>query len=210
VADGYLGELREVVVLGTNSDLADRDAPLHWRQDPELSGVNTLLLGILHETLIRWTPDPMRVTAVSQTFTPHRPHAESGEMVDVGVADSLHVISELPGGARGLYHLSGAIHFGPPPQIHLYGSEGTIKYEFAPEDRLWGAQRGHSRMTQMDAPPAEQGAWRVEADFIDAIRAGRQPKLTDFATGVRYMEFTEAVTASARERTPVKLPLARK
>lgn len=207
LSQGYLGELREVVVLGTNDALADRNTPLHWRQDSARSGVNTLLLGILHETLIRWIPDPMRVTAAAQTFTPHRVDPESGEMATVGTADSLHVIADLPGGARAIYHLSGAIHFGPAPQIHLYGSQGTLKYEFAPDERLLGGQRGDKGLQEVFVPPAQQGRWNVEGDFVGAIRGGKRPRLTDFATGVRYMEFTEAAILSARDRRPMKLPL---
>ena len=49
------------------------------------------------------------------------------------------------------------------------------------------------------------GGWRVEEEFINAIRGTEQIKLTDFATGVRYMEFTEAVAKSAASGSPVAL-----
>src|SRR5438874_2994917 len=49
--DGYLGELREVEVVGRSGALSDPSAPLHWRQDAALSGLNMLTLGIVHETL---------------------------------------------------------------------------------------------------------------------------------------------------------------
>ena len=42
---------------------------------------------------------------------------------------------------------------------------------------------------------------------MDAIREGRPVELTDFATGVRYMEFTEAVARSAQRGEVVELPL---
>ncbi len=39
-------------------------------------------------------------------------------------------------------------------------------------------------------------------------RRGREEvRLTDFATGLRYMEFTEAVTRSAQSGQAVSLPL---
>ena len=50
---------------------------------------------------------------------------------------------------------------------------------------------------------------RVEADFVNAIRGGRSIDRTDFATGVRYMEFTEAVARSATDGQAVHLPLER-
>ncbi|MCH8922270.1 MAG: Gfo/Idh/MocA family oxidoreductase [Planctomycetes bacterium] len=36
--DGYIGDLREVLLCGANDSLATSDAPLHWRQVAEYSG----------------------------------------------------------------------------------------------------------------------------------------------------------------------------
>src|SRR4051812_36085816 len=41
---GYLGQLREVSVVHRTPVLAEPSAPLHWRQDAGLSGLNTLTL----------------------------------------------------------------------------------------------------------------------------------------------------------------------
>ena len=103
----------------------------------------------------------------------------------------------MSGGAIGVYHLSSVIHHGPPPQVHLFGSEGTIKYLFA-EDRLL-AGRGGEEMREVEIPAEKAGGWRVEADFIDAIRGKKPIEFTDFSTGVRYMSFTAAVAQSAAE-----------
>jgi hypothetical protein len=45
----------------------------------------------------------------------------------------------------------------------------------------------------------------VEADFVASIRSGTPVQLTDFATGVAYMEFTEAVARSAELGRNVEL-----
>lgn len=206
IADGFLGELREVAVLGTNSSLTDPATPLHWRQSAEFSGLNMLALGILHEPLIRWLPDPVRVTAQTQTFTLQRPD-DRGKLSEVGTPDSVHVLTELPGGARGIYQVSGVVHHGPSPQICLYGTEGTLKYEFAPQDRLLGARVGDPELQEIAVPADKQGGWQVEADFIAAIRGEREIEFTDFATGVRYMEFTESVAVSAATNRTVDCPL---
>ena len=42
---------------------------------------------------------------------------------------------------------------------------------------------------------------------MDAIRTGAPIHFTDFATGVEYMEFTEAVARSAQRGEAVELPL---
>jgi predicted dehydrogenase len=207
IAQGYLGQLRELVVLGTNNTLCDPTMPIHWRQSAELSGLNALHLGILHETLIRWVPDPVHVLAQTQTFTRQRPNSEHHGLAEVGTPDSVHVLTQLPGGARGIYHLSGVLHFGPTMQIHLYGSDGTLKYLLAPEDRLLGARKEDDQLRPIEVPPQKEGVWRVEAEFIDAIRGVGAVQFTDFATGVRYMEFTEAVACSAASGRAVALPL---
>ncbi len=207
IASGYLGELREAVILGTNVALADRQAPLFWRQISKLSGVNMLSLGIVHETLIRWVPDPVRVVAQAHAFTPERLDPTSGMLIRVGTPDSVQVLTVLAGGARGLYHVSGVTRFGPGSQIHLYGSEGTLKYELAPHDRLWGAQRGENQLQEIAVPPEQEYGWHVEEEFIGSIRGECPVRFTDFATGVRYMEFTEAVVRSAATAQAVQLPL---
>jgi len=205
LADGYIGELREAVVLGTGAGVADAASPIHWRQSAQYSGLNMLALGIAHETLIRWIDDPIEVLAATATFTSTRPNKTSGKAESVGTPDSVHVLTQLPSGARGIYHLSGAIHFGPPLQIHLYGSEGTLKYELLPKDRLWGGRAGDEKLAEIEIPVAKQQFWRVEADFVDAIRNEKQVQLTDFATGARYMQFTEAVAQSAKRKAAVAI-----
>ncbi len=44
--------------------------------------------------------------------------------------------------------------------------------------------------------PEEADEWRVEADFIAAVRGEAPVRLTTFEDGVRYMAFTEAVHQS--------------
>lgn len=207
--EGYVGDLREVVVLGCHSGQADPSSPFHWRQSAELSGLNMLVMGILHETLIRWVPDPVRVLAQTQIFTQQRPDPKTQELVDVGTPDSVHVLTELPGGARGIYHLSGVVHHAPPMQIRIFGSEGTLQCICDPDDRLFAARRGDTEFKEVSIPAEKEGGWRVEADFVNAIRGGRSIDRTDFATGVRYMEFTEAVARSATDGQAVHLPLER-
>ncbi len=213
LAQGYLGELREVHVFSRSAALADPAAPLSWRQDAMLSGYNMLTLGIVHETLLRWVPPPTRVLAQVHAFVPSRIDPASGVRMPVGTPDSVQVIATLEGGARATYHFSGATPFGQGMGIELYGTEGALHYDLA-QDRIFGSSRttggGPGPMRDMkEIPIPEQAAqgWRVEADFIDAIRAGRPVELTSFAAGVIYMEFTEAVARSAELGIPVDLPL---
>src|SRR5262249_16783090 len=119
LADGYIGELREVQVTSFSGALSDPAAPLSWRQDAALSGFNMLALGILHETLLRWAPPPVRVAAQVHAFVPRRIDPESGVHRLVGTPDSVQVLAVLEGGARAVYHLSGVTPFGQRQKIRL-------------------------------------------------------------------------------------------
>jgi predicted dehydrogenase len=209
---GYLGELREVFVYARNNALADPAAPLSWRQDVALSGFNMLSLGIVHETLLRWAPLPVRVLAHVHAFIPTRIDPESGVRRPVGTPDSVQILAILENGARAVYHVSGVTPFGQGMGIWLFGTEGVLHYDLA-HDRIEGAhQRGKSpteqTLEEIPIPSSKVRAWRVEADFVDAIRRQTPIQFTDFATGVAYMEFTEAVARSAQRGQAVELPLA--
>jgi predicted dehydrogenase len=214
IAEGYLGELREVQVMSRSAALAEPGSPLSWRQDATLSGYNMLNLGILHETLLRWVPPPVRVLAQVHAFVPSRIDPASGVLKAVGTPDSVQVLAALEGGARASYHISAATPFGQGMRIELFGTRGVLHYDLA-QDRIFGLSSNSGRreasmqdLAEIPIPPDLAQGWRVEEEFIDAIRLGKPVELTSFETGVAYMEFTEAVAASAQEGTPVDLPLA--
>jgi predicted dehydrogenase len=208
IEDGFIGELREVVVLGADNQFWDETRPLHWRQDAAISGFNCLSLGILHETLSRFVPRTTRVFAQSAWFEPVRRAAEGRATHRVTVPESLQVVTQIEGGARGVYHLSGMILHGPGKQIHLYGRKGTIKLMFGAREEMFCGRMGQTELTRVDLAPESRGGWKVEEDFIAAIRGGARSGFTDFASGVAYMEFTEAVARSLETDLPVSLPLA--
>jgi predicted dehydrogenase len=198
-----IGELRELVVIGADDVFHDDSQAVHWRQDAQISGVNVLTLGILHETALRWTPPPVRVLAQSSLHS--RRHRSDRDPDDrPTVPDSVQVLTELPGGARGLYHFSGVALFGPGKQIHLYGSRGTIKVEFGARERVLAGRAGERELAERTIPPEERGRWRVEEEFVGAIRGQEPVRLTDFTTGLRYMQFTEAVARSAASGMSVR------
>ena len=210
VANGYLGELRELVVLGADDSLLDDSLPLHWRNDTDLSGLNMLTLGIMHETVMRWSPLPCRVMAQTHIFTPERKHWETGRLHPVTTPESIQVITELENGGRGIYHFSGVTLGGPGLQIHLYGTQGTLKYQMNPKEKLLGLKREEDSFSEIQIPLEKEYAWRVEEEFIGAIRGEEAVRFTDFETGVRYMEFTQAVAKSAETKRVMDLTVERK
>lgn len=202
-----IGNLREVVVVGADDQFHDYTKFLHWRQDASISGLNVLALGILHETVSRWVPQPSRIFAQTQTFEPVRPDPDGSGNLAVTVPDSVQVLTQYPNGARGIYHFSGTTLLGPGKQIVLYGSLGTIKILFGDHDRVFVGRKIDSELREITIPPEKLGSWRVEAEFIGAIRGQEPVRRNDFATGLQYMEFTEAVARSAQSGSAVSLPL---
>ena len=53
-------------------------------------------------------------------------------------------------------------------------------------------------MKEVQIPTEKEGRWRVEEDFIQAIRGQKQIEYTTFTTGVEYMKLTQAVNHSFR------------
>lgn len=210
LAYNFIGTFREAVVFGADDQFHDYSKFLHWRQDRRRSGLNTMTLGILHETLMRWAPPVTRVFAQTQLFEPTRPNPDRDGDLVVTVPDSLQALTRHEGGGRGVYHFSSVELHGPGKQIHLYGSSGTIRVGFGPgeEERMWVGRHGQSQLTEYVIPADRRGRWQVEEDFVAAVRGERPVTHTTFEQGVAYMEFTEAVARSAADDVPCSLPLS--
>ncbi len=206
VSGGFLGTLREVHVHGFSSDLADPNAPLGWRQMTKASGFNMLTLGILYETALRWVAPANRVLSYASKLIPTRLDPETGQPVRVGTPDSVQVLTMQEDGSCGTYRLSGLLWHETGMGIALHGSEGTLIYDLS-RDEIRGGRRTESTLQPISIPEAPLGGWQVESDFVAAIRGERPVTHTDFTTGVRYMQFTEAVARSSRHQTAVTLPL---
>ncbi len=206
IAGGFLGEFREAELVGRSGVLADPSAPLSWRQDASLSGYNMLTLGILHETLTRWIPPPVQVSAHVHAFIPTRIDP-AGISRRVGTPDSVQVLTVNEGGARATYQFSGVTPFGAGMSVKLFGSGGYLQYDLT-ADRLFGQTHGEKEVHPIEVPAGERGGWAVESEFITSIRTGTPVRFTDFATGVAYMEFTEAVARSAETGRAIRLPLS--
>ncbi len=206
IKSGYLGTLRELHVDGLTSDLAAPHTPLSWRQTTKYSGFNMLTLGILYETVLRWVSPANRVLAYASKLIAKRFDPEVGAPARVGTPDSVQVLTTQEDGSCGVYRFSGIVRHGTNMGLTLYGSEGTLRYDFV-RDEILGARVGESELAPLPIPEELRGGWQVESDFVAAIRGERAVTRTDFATGVKYMQFTEAVARSSRHQQPVTLPL---
>jgi predicted dehydrogenase len=116
------------------------------------------------------------------------------------------VLYELGNGAPVHMKFSETTGLSAGNQIWIFGSEGTIHVDGA--QRIFVGRRGDTELKELPNPREQQAVHRVEEEFVNAIR-GREPvTMNTFETGVRYMEWTEAIYRSAAGGAAVSLPLA--
>jgi predicted dehydrogenase len=205
IADGFLGDVLAVEVRALQKNFMDRESPLHWRQDAELSGFNTLSLGIWYEALMRWVGPATRVTALAKVFV-HRRKGADGLMRAVTVPDHVDALALMACGAAAHLRFSAVTGLPPPDEAWLFGSEGTLQFDAASR-KLFGGRRGDAALKEIELPAVQGDGWRVEEEFVRAIRREQPVTRTTFEDGVRYMEFTEAALRSAQSGQSIGLPL---
>ena len=201
IAEGFIGQV--VALEVTEKGFSDPNAPLTWRQDQDISGVNVMSLGIWYEAVMRWLGEASRVMAMGQTFVKMRPD-DTGVLRAVAVPDHLEVIAEMVCGAQlhiGLSQVSGLAPVSGP-SIAIFGSEGSLQFR---NGQLYGARKNDTELKAVEVPEHEAGGWRVEEEFVGAIRGSESVSHTAFADGLKYMAFTEAVHQSMSENRGVYL-----
>jgi len=204
IGDGYLGDLLAVEVQALATGFADPDGPLNWRHNRDLSGYNILNMGIWYEAMIRWVGQATEVMAMTTVNVPYRKD-DDGNRVGVTIPDHADVLCRLADGAQAHLRTSSVTGLSPGNEVWLYGSEGTLHLD--QKLNVYGGKRGDSELSEIANPPEKQYSWRVEAEFIGAIRGEEPVTHTPFTVGAHYMEWTEAVTRSAQTGRAITLPL---
>ena len=205
IADGFLGNILSVDMRVSQGDFIDRESPIHWRQDRDLSGFNIMGMGIWYEAMMRWVGPALSVSALTRAHVDHR-QGWAGDRRTVTVPDHVEILCELAGGAVAHISHSAVSGLSGPDQVWIFGDEGTLHLE-AGSMTLHGGRRGDDELSPIEIPAEKSGSWRVEEEFVNAIRGVEPVTHTTFEDGVRYMEFTEAVTRSAQSGQKIVLPL---
>ena len=201
--EGFLGELRLVRVTSLSDAYADPSAPLNWRKDHRLSGLNALTVGMFIEVIHRWFGWSSMVSANTQLFVPERCDA-AGNSVAVKIPDQF-VFTTIVGDKLPVqFAISGAVRY-PSDLIEVYGSNGSLRYNVR-ADLLSGARAGEDFIPVAIRPEEKYDVrnWRVEEDFIRAIREGFDYH-PNFEDGLRYMQVLEAVYESAAQQRAINL-----
>jgi predicted dehydrogenase len=152
-------------------------------------------MGIWYEAMMRWLGPARRVMTMAKVAVPRR-RDEAGAWHDVRVPDHVDILAELGSGAVGHYRFSSVTALAPANEAWIFGSEGTLRLE-ADARRVSGGRRGDKELREIPIPAEQRIGWRVEEEFVNAIRGREKIARTGFEDGVRYMEFTDAVSRSA-------------
>ena len=190
LAEEYIGRPHHIRLQNFDSSYLDTEAPAHWRQRIELSGLNVLKLGIYVEVLQRWLGDITGVFARGKILQPMR------QGYEVIVPDMITVLCSFANGAEGVLEFSGVAALAPADRLEVFGDRGTFTYDFG-SDLIHAGLAGDRALHAVELPPELEGEWRVEDDFIAAVKSrGRTRPHPDFEDGVRYMRVVQAVADS--------------
>jgi predicted dehydrogenase len=203
LADGYIGNVRQVFAYRFISDYADSSQPMARRQDADLFGpFNALSLGGNWDTMRDWFGEARRVFAQGLNFTPQRRAAPEGPLIEVRMPEAITAIAEMASGASITSVQSGVAHFGDD-RTEVYGDEGTLVLKGA---RLLGGRRGDKELAPLALPAEFAGSTGAEEDFIRLLRGEIDTMALTFADGVKNIEYIEACGRSASEGRWVELP----
>ena len=205
IADGYVGDVLSIDMNFSLGDFIDRESGFHWRMDRDLSGMNTMQMGIWYEILVRWIGPASSVSANSRVHVGSRKD-DDGATRHLSIPDHVEIVCDMYSGPVTHMRMSMVTGLAPRESVWLFGTEGTLHLDNT-TSTLSGGRRGDSKLSRIEIPKEKLGAWRVEEEFISAIRGLEPVTHTNFDDGVRYMEFTEAVLRSSQERRVIDLPL---
>jgi len=190
LAENFIGTPHAVRLQSFTGVYLNPEAPAHWRQKIEISGLNVLTLGIYVEVLQRWLGNITGVFARGKILNAER------RGYHVIIPDLLNVLCVFENGAEGVLEFSG-VHAGAPGDcLEVYGDRGSLIYDFTSE-RIRSVKYGARDLEDVDVPPELMTEWRVEDDFISAVKSkGRVRPRPSFEDGVRYMRVVQAVADS--------------
>src|SRR5947208_12036137 len=188
--ENYLGEPHHVRLQSFTSAYLNPEAPPHWRQRIEISGLNVLALGIYVEVLNRWLGDITGVFARGKILQPLR------QGYEVIIPDLLTVLCSFENGAEGIPEFSGVNAHASSDRAEIYGDQGTLTYDFA-TDIVQAGKVSDKALRVVDLTPELESEWRVEEDFLAAVKSkGRIRPHPRFEDDVRYMRVVQAVADS--------------
>lgn len=212
IGAGHIGELIAVDAhIPAAASYPQPESAIHWRHERDLSGNNVMNMGIWYEAFMRWVGPAATVHAVGQSVVNHR-RGSDGRRVAMTIPDHIEVLCKMEQGGQMRMMVSTVLGHAAGLEVRVHGTEGTLRV--AEGDigdsglGLWAARRGDAALEPVAVASENIGGWRVEEEFVNAVRRVEPVTHTDLVTGVKYMEWTDAVTRSLRSGRTIGLPLA--
>lgn len=198
LAEGAIGTPHQVLLHSFNDGWLDATAPAHWRQQSELSGIQILTLGIYTEVLQRWLGHIVEIEARGNVVIPER------NGVEVDIPDFVNVMAKFRSGIEATMLFSGVAAHAPTDKLWIFGSKGTLSYDFNTDDLQLGKRGG--KLESVPIPTEMQRSWTVERDFIAAVRNSSVPRpKPDFSEGMNYMRVVHAVWQAMDAQAAVRV-----
>jgi predicted dehydrogenase len=189
LAEKAIGEPIHLTLHSFSDSWLNASKPAHWRQRVDISGLQVLTLGIYVEVLHRWLGDIVQVQADGGVAIADRGGYE------VEVPDFLNVLCRFRSGLQGVMQFSGVASHGRPDELTIFGTEGTLVYDFGKECVKLG--RPGAPLEELPIPSELRREWTVEQDFIQAVLDPQAPRpKPDFVEGLRYMRVVQAVAVA--------------
>jgi predicted dehydrogenase len=199
--DGAIGRVRHVDARWDASGAGDPGD--FWRWQRATSGENVMALGILAEAMARWVGHAHAVTALTRVDAPVR-NGPAGP-IEADVPDHVLALVEYPDDVTAVIEMSGRTNGLESDRVIIHGTHGSLVIDLAAR-RLELVQAGAARGEEVAIRDGDRAEWAAEIDFVAAIRGERPVTQTDFATGLAYMAFLEAVqrSAASSQRTVIE------
>lgn len=215
VADGRVGEVRQVRIAYLQDWLADASAPMTWRLRRETAGsgaLGDLASHAVDQVRFLLGQEVTGVNAVTRTFVPQRTGADGTE--DVTVDDAAWTTMRTDGGAVVSLEVTRmATARKNALGIEVYGSAGALRFDLESLNHLDVCLDGadsFSRVlvTEPDHPyvdgwwpPGHVLGWDATftnqaADLLAALAAGQEPT-PSFEDGLAVQRVLAAIEASA-------------
>ena len=221
IADGKLGQVRQVRVSYLQDWLADEAAPMTWRLRKETAGsgaMGDLASHAVDQVQFLLGEHVASVSATINTFVPQRTGSAGPEPVTVD--DAAWATLRMPSGAVASVEVSRfATGRRNALQIEVYGSGGHLRFDLENLNELHyydagapAALQGSARILVTDAehpyleawwPPGHILGWdhaftSQAADFLTAIRSGIPPAAS-FEDGLAVQRVLDAMERSAAQ-----------
>ena len=151
VAEGYLGDVLAIDMNVNGNQFLEREAPVSWRHDRDLSGLNIMHMGIWYEALLRWVGPASEVMAMTSVNVPLR-RDEDGNPVSITVPDHADVLCRMAIGGQARIRISSVIGLGQESGIWISGSEGSLFIDKTGQTLL-GGRKGDSELKEIPIAP---------------------------------------------------------